>query len=378
MEVRKMTARQLRERKFLLLAPLLVAPLLTILFRAFGGGTGVVAERSTVKTGFDTDLPPAHPADKKNWDKLSYYEHAQQDSLALVERRKNEDNYAKRVGIGVDSPGSADVQAEKLRRKMDALNKTIERGAAWGSGSVQGSGSARERSEADIERIEKIMGLGKKPTKEEDPEMAQLNGVLDKLIEAEHPGAAGNAGGAGDSARLRAKGVMERETLGVRPVDSAEGSPVMEALAPDEQSLGSGERLQLELGRDLFVGSQFIPRGTPVYGNTSLSGERLLATIRSVAWQGRLYPVLLQVYDQDGLEGIYIPGVPGTDALRESADQQAGSLDVVSYSPTLAGQVAGAGIQTARSLIGKKIRRVRVVVPADYRLILRDGHKTNL
>jgi conjugative transposon TraM protein len=160
---------------------------------------------------------------------------------------------------------------------------------------------------------------------------------------------------------------------------AAKSAPEMIAMVPDEQTLAGGERIRLELGEDLLIGRQLIPRGIPIYGTTSLSGDRLIVFIHSINWDEHVYPVSLQVYDQDGLPGIYIPGVPGTESLKESANQDIGSLGTEAFSPTLAGQAAGAGIDAARSMLAKKIRRVRVVVPADYRLILKDGRKsTNL
>jgi hypothetical protein len=39
-------------------------------------------------------------------------------------------------------------------------------------------------------------------------------------------------------------------------------------------------------------------------------------------------------------------------------------------STTLAGQAAGAGMNLARSMIGKKVRTVRVKVPEGYRVFL--------
>jgi conjugative transposon TraM protein len=149
----------------------------------------------------------------------------------------------------------------------------------------------------------------------------------------------------------------------------------MDAWVTETQTLMSGTRIVMELGHDLLVGGLLIPRGTPVYGHASLSGERLMVGIQSITWEGRVYRVALSVYDQDGLPGIYIPGMQDAQSLKESAGQDVGSFGPELLSPTLAGQAAGAGIQAARNMIGRKIKTVRVVVPAGYRLLLTDENK---
>jgi hypothetical protein len=118
------------------------------------------------------------------------------------------------------------------------------------------------------------------------------------------------------------------------------------------------------------VGGQRIPRGTPVYGQVALNGERLRVVVVAICWQERVFPVNLVVDDEDGLAGIHIPGAPSADAVRETTSQELGSFGPEILSTTLAGQAAGAGVTLARSMIGKKVRMVRVTVPAGYRVIL--------
>ena len=200
-----------------------------------------------------------------------------------------------------------------------------------------------------------------------DPEMAQLNGVLEKLVAAQRPL------GIRDSVR----GTVARRAVvivrAVRDEDDTLGaidSTSIEAIVPEEQVLVSGGELRLELAQAIEVGGVRVPRGTPVYGLVSLSGERLRVAITAITWLGRVWPVNLVVEDQDGGAGIYIPGAPVADAVRESEGQAAGDLGPTILSTTLAGQAAGAGVNLARSMIGKKVRLVRVTVPAGYRVFL--------
>jgi conjugative transposon TraM protein len=366
------------------LAPAPAICMLLLLFVFNKGGKDAQSATQPLTQGFNTVIPAAHFLSRQLLEKGDYYARAEQDSLARLAQIKTQDAFANRTGIGADSNvHKAEQKIEEITRAISQPPPTLA--PAPNPTSTQShlraaSVPGQPKDNPDIEKLERMMGLLKKKNNEEDPGMAQINSVLDKLMAVEHPDLVK------DSSKKKTD--HQRETMPVGPtheprnasqLDSGQikSPPEMIALIPDEQSLTAGERLKLELAQDLLVGRQLVPRGSPIYGTTNLSGERLLVNIYSISWDEHILPVSLQVYDQDGLPGIYIPGVPGTDALKESANQDIGSLETGVLSPTLAGQATGAGIEAARSLIGKKIRRLRVVVPADYRLILKDGHKAN-
>jgi hypothetical protein len=84
-----------------------------------------------------------------------------------------------------------------------------------------------------------------------------------------------------------------------------------------------------------------------------------------------LYPVQLEAYDLDGIRGIYIPGAVTRDVAKGSAEEAAQMLQLSTLDPSLKAQATSAGIGAVKSLLSKKIKRVRVVVKAGYRVLLR-------
>jgi len=62
----------------------------------------------------------------------------------------------------------------------------------------------------------------------------------------------------------------------------------------------------------------------------------------------------------------------GRDVSKESADEALNGLSLAAVDPSLGEQAASAGLQFARSLAGKKVRLIRVGVPAGYRVLLRN------
>jgi len=67
-------------------------------------------------------------------------------------------------------------------------------------------------------------------------------------------------------------------------------------------------RLRIRLMDDLLVGSNLIHKGTYLYAKISgFTGQRVLLNITSIMQGGKILPVKLDLYDNDGLQGLYVP-----------------------------------------------------------------------
>lgn len=70
----------------------------------------------------------------------------------------------------------------------------------------------------------------------------------------------------------------------------------------------SGSRVSIRLLSDIKVGGNTIKKGSLLYALISgFSAQRVLLSISSIALNGEILPVNLEVYDLDGLKGIYVP-----------------------------------------------------------------------
>ena len=80
------SANYLRQRKMLLILPLLILPFNTMAFWALGGGKDA-NENDQLKrtTGLNFQLPDALLKDDKNKNKLSFYKEADADSIKKKE-----------------------------------------------------------------------------------------------------------------------------------------------------------------------------------------------------------------------------------------------------------------------------------------------------
>ena len=87
----------------------------------------------------------------------------------------------------------------------------------------------------------------------------------------------------------------------------------------DENITGYADsRLRIRLMDDLLVGQHVIRRGTHVFAKISgFSGQRVLLTITSMMHGNNILPVRLEVYDNDGSPGLYVPASAFREFSRE-------------------------------------------------------------
>jgi conjugative transposon TraM protein len=77
----------------------------------------------------------------------------------------------------------------------------------------------------------------------------------------------------------------------------------------DENLTGyAGSRIRLRLLDDITAGHYLIPKDTYLYALISgFSGQRVTLSVKSILYDGKILPVKLEVYDLDGLAGLYVP-----------------------------------------------------------------------
>jgi len=64
------------------------------------------------------------------------------------------------------------------------------------------------------------------------------------------------------------------------------------------------------------VQGKVIPKNSFVYGTARLSNERLDISIANIRYKNDILSSNLSIYDQDGLEGIAMPGAMAQDATK--------------------------------------------------------------
>ncbi len=365
--------------------------MVVLLFYGLGGGKAPDQRASEgVERGLNMALPLPRLDTAKRMDKMAFYAKADRDSLKRMENRKR-DPYAR--GMGVDSTrqtgfgldrkeNGVDQQAARVLERLGEMKRSLNSKEPMAAGGRLYAG----HTELSEERPGSARFRGEALTKP-DPEMAQLDGMLDKLMRLQHRdgivkdslvAAASTVRpvvAASTTVSLGGKGVLESagfvEIGEAVAIDTASEETIPAVIGVD-QVIESGMTIGFRLDKEVIVGGVVVPVGSMVYGVASLSGERLKVMISSIRVNRAIVPVALEVYDLDGLAGIRAPGALTRDVAKSAADESIGQLGMTSLDPSLGAQAAGAGLQFARVLTSRKVRQIRVAIEAGYRVLLRN------
>ena len=400
----------LRKRKMLMVLPLLVIPFLTMAFWAMGGGKNSASQKQITDVGLNLNLPDAKLKDDRLLDKLSFYDKADKDSIKLAEEMRN-DPYYKGKEISLDSEtanATNDIEKltqttasrynqklnitpydkpeeapeQKVMQKLSLLQKELNKTTS----SPSKERTMDESDGTDVElsgqmgRLEDMINVMNNGSAD-DSDMRQLSTVMDKILDIQHPERV--------KERIRDKVLLIKKNIarvsGDIPVDTMtngfyglevdnaeQESNAIEAVVSETQLLVNGSVIKLRLTRDIYINGVKIPAGNLVHGIVSLNGERLETEINSIRSGNSLYAVKMELYDLDGLPGVYIPGAISRDVAKQSADNSLQLMEMTSLDPSLKAQAAAAGVGTLKNLLSKKVKLVRVTVKAGYKVLLKD------
>lgn len=143
-----------------------------------------------------------------------------------------------------------------------------------------------------------------------------------------------------------------------------------------DQTVISGQGVRLRLLEPMRVGRYTLPRNSIVTGEGRIQGERLGIEIIQVEHGGVIIPVELTVYDNDGQDGIFIPGSMEANAVKEVAanlGQNLGtSISITNQSAKdqLLSELGRGAIQGVSQYISRKMREEKVHLKSGYTLML--------
>lgn len=409
----------LRKRKMMLIMPVLIFPFVTMAFWALGGGGGN-NNNTTENTGLNLQLPDAVLPKEDNADKLSFYEEADFDSLKRAETLRNDPFYRDSANIletvltpvtenifAPSSPysnnnystysGNVSENEKRVNQKIDELNKQINRPDnsrlySPGTSFAPQPEPYTKQFSTDVDRLQDMMQTMSN-NEDGDPEMEQLNGTLEKILDIQHPERVAK--------KLRERSLKDKDQVFIVSKTKEKNNVgilnagkitqpsknkffsleddttsfdqnAVEAVIHQTQVLVAGTVVKMRLVNDIYINGSLITKGSFVYGTAQLDDERLSINVNSIRNNNSLFPVKLEVYDLDGMAGIHIPGAISRDVAKQSADNGLQLMELSAMDPSLKAQATATGINAAKSLFSKKVKQVKVTVKAGYKILLRD------
>jgi len=425
MEHSTKSIKMLRQRKLLLVLPILILPFITLLFWILGGGKiknedpQLVAEEK-----LNNKLPDPNFEHDASWDKMNYYEQASLKSKKLDELIRDDPNYKKESfredsiarnneirtnsepysngKAGLNTMIDSDANLVKVHQKLEALQKIIASSPMPKTQKTDFNGHPKiiqaDQSTGEVDRLEQMLQSVHNQGEQPDQELIQLSGMLENILDIQHPERVAEknkkealrqsgavftvtAHHMDDTVSFLENGIATKSAFtnipnGFYSFDELrtenEVQNAISAVIHQTQSVVNGSIIKLRLTTDIEVNGTKIPKDNFLFGTATLAGERLTIKINSLRLNNSLFPVDLAVYDLDGLEGIYIPGAIARKVAKESGERSIENLGASSLNDSWSAQAVGVGIEATKSLLSKSVKLIKVVVKGGYQVLLRD------
>jgi conjugative transposon TraM protein len=127
----------------------------------------------------------------------------------------------------------------------------------------------------------------------------------------------------------------------------------------DENVTGyAGSRLRLRLLDDIVAGDVLVPKDTYIYALISgFSEQRVALSVKSILSGGKILPVKLEVYDLDGLPGLYVPASAFRDFTKDLGTNSIQGVDIGSGTTNFVMSTASKMFESSSGAIANAIRK---------------------
>jgi hypothetical protein len=348
----------LKKRKFYLAIPVLIIPFLTMAFWALGGGKdGNKAAAAGPQKGINLALPSAQFKDKQAPDKMDIYQSEKKDSthtkdgvsksfmqaMGFDPNKIDKDSAkANKLTASADA-NSAEKQSANIEAKLAQINRQINR--------PQQQGYTPTAPDPEVKRLNKMMKT-MNSSGGNDPEMKQLSDMLSKIQAIQNP----------QSVKEKPKKKTEDTAFKAIP-----------AVIDGRQKVMNGGTVRLKLTDSVQLKGVTLPKGQLLFGACQVTNQRLLLNIQNIRIGKNILPADLTVFSLDGMPGIPAPEAELSGAAGDGANSALESMQFLSMDESLGTQAATGGINAAKELFSKKVKKIRVKLKDNFAVLLRDN-----
>lgn len=147
------------------------------------------------------------------------------------------------------------------------------------------------------------------------------------------------------------------------------------AVIHETKTLTGESLVSIRLSDALLLKNTMIPKGTLLKAISKFQGGRLHLKISSIEYDGDIIPVEINIYDNDGQLGLYVPNSPEQNALSDIAANMSQSSGTSIMMTQSAGQQVAADlsrglVQGVSGYFQKKIRQPKITVKSGHQVFL--------
>jgi conjugative transposon TraM protein len=383
-------------KKLLLLVSIFLASFAGVFYLAITAGNRFGAGdtgKDSVRSAFNKKLPSANTKDPEK-NKLEIYMEAREDSAKRKEAL-DKDPYEK----GIYDPNEKKAN-DRLEKLYSVLNQNTQGSKPLNKGSSMPAVISRPQEQSTRD-LEKLMASLQSGNSTPDPEMKRIEGVLDKVLDIQHPDRIRNRDRGNspsrqrpalnvtiepaiadsllktfDSSDLYNTGVLQNRfyALEGEPTENETGdSGTILTVVHGDQIIHDGAKARLRLLQDIFIGNSRIAKDNFIYGICSIGNERVNIRVDNITVSNNIYPIHLTAFGNDGMEGVDVPGAVGQQAGKEGLSQALQNIELFNTDPSIGSQAAAASVQTVKSLMSKKVKQLSATLKTGQIVLLRNG-----
>jgi conjugative transposon TraM protein len=256
-------------------------------------------------------------------------------------------------------PGSND------HAMVQALNGLRNRRAAESN-----TGTTVQKEKDPMETFRQQMAYLDSVNKANDPEVKAERQKKDALAKAEAKKA--------DEPKLAVR-LANATAPGFNTVMPEQHADFIKVVIDENLTGYAGSRIRLRLLDDIDAGNYLIKKGSYLYALiTGFSGQRVELAVKSILYENKILPVKLEVYDLDGLAGLYVPESAFRDFTKDLGNNTVQGVTIDgsgtgSVASQFAISTAGKMFESTSSAIAGLIRKDKAKIKYNSYLYLIDN-----
>jgi len=376
----------LKQPKYIL--PLILLPFLCLFFLVYHSSFSKKKSEAKQGAGFNGTVGDVSPEIRKKEleDKLDAYRNSYKDA----------DGYSAVSALPQEkssNPSYDNTYTDKQKRMLDSINQVMKN--RYSSRSSQTTDTYAGQNKQMVEALNTLSKRQTHQTVQSEPpqkdpmatfreQMAYLdsmNKANDPVVKAEKQkkDALAKAEAARKSEPILAVHKADPTMAAFNTVMPDQPDDFIKVVIDENLKGYAGSRIRLRLLDDITVGRYPVKKDTYLYALiTGFSGQRVSLAIKSILYNGKILPVKLDVYDLDGLAGLYVP----ESAFRDfTKDLGTNTIEGVDISNSSTGSVtsqfvmstAGKMFESTSSAIAGLIRKDKAKIKYNSYLYLIDN-----
>lgn len=322
------------------------------------------------------------------------------DKLAAYKNQyKSADGYTAISEIQQDQQADFkfdDLYNEKEKQKLDSIEKSL---SSLHLSYNPSNTSATKKEDMELQNILNNLTYNNSTATKENNQIKQTDpldlfrrqmALADSFAKANDPQymeqenkavvEQSNPAGQAQSASLKVQKFITNEKV-FNTIKSGEQISLIKAIIDENRTSYADSRLRLRLVEDLKVAEHKIDKGTFLYANVSgFSAQRVQLTIYSIMHKDQILPVKLEIYDQDGQAGLYVPESQFREFGREISSNSSQGININQQAENNAQLLMSTlqrMFQSTTTAINKHIRKNKAKIKYNTHVYLIDSSTKN-